>query len=400
MLEQLREAIDARRDEMADLTAALIAIDTENPPGRDYERCVRFLSERLDALGFASQIDPVPGGDADPEHPRYWLRAGLGASSGPTVYFHGHYDVVPAQSRDLFTPRVTDDTIFGRGSTDMKGGLVSMIYGMWALREIGATLRGRIALRVVPDEETGGALGSEALSAQGLLAGDDAVAMITAEPTGGVVWHACRGSITCRVRVSGRQSHVGLAYRGVNAFEHMLEVTDALRELEREVRERLTSYPIEPKDARRSILMMGGEVAGPANFNVVPESVTFTVDRRINPEEDFEEEKKRLVNALESTGHEIDIDVFQQTRPAGVSDSDPSAIVLRDAITDVRGEPARFELCPGNLEIRFYSERDVPAFAYGPGLLSVAHGPQEFVKRRDVEDVAVVYALTAARLLA
>jgi len=399
VLEQLRHTVDARRDEMAELTAALVAIDTENPPGRDYERCLRFLGERLEALGLASRIEPVPGGDEDQEHPRFWLGADLG-DSGPTVYFHGHIDVVPAQSRDLFQPRVTDETIFGRGSTDMKGGLVSMIYAMWALRETDARLSGRIALRVVPDEETGGTLGSRMLTDNNLLVGDDAIAMITAEPTGGVVWHACRGAITCHVTTHGRQSHVGLAYRGVNAFEQALAVADALRALQKDVYERRTSYPIEPDDARRSILMMGGDVSGGSNFNVVPETFTFSVDRRINPEEDLDAEKKRLVDAIHSTGADVSVELFQEAHPAGVSESDPAAVVLRDAITDVCGEPARFELCPGILEIRFYAERGVPAFAYGPGLLSVAHGPKEFVKRRDMEDVAVVYALAAARLLA
>lgn len=384
---------------MAALTGKLVAIDTENPPGRGYTRCLQVLQEELRALGFPSRVEPVPGGDIDPAHPRSWLRAELG-SSGPTVYFHGHYDVVPAQSRELFTPRITDETLFGRGSSDMKGGLVSMIYAMLALRESHSPLAGRVALQVVPDEETGGMLGSKALSDAGLLIGDSPVAMLTAEPTGGVVWHACRGAITCRVTVRGRQSHVGLAYRGVNAFEKMLGISDALRTLEREVRERLTGYPIEPEDARRSILMMGGEVSGGANFNVVPERITFTVDRRINPEEDLETEKKRLLEAVHSTNADVEVDVFQNTRPAGVSENDPAAKALGEAIAEVHGEPARFELCPGILENRFYAERGVPAFAYGPGLLSVSHGPKEFVKRRDLEEVAVVYALTAARLLA
>lgn len=401
VLEQLKRAVDSKREEMAELTAALVAMDTENPPGRGYERCLRLLGERLSALGLESRIDPTPGGDAEPEHPRFWLRASIG-SSEPTVYFHGHYDVVPAQSPDQLTPRVTAETIFGRGSTDMKGGLVSMIYAMWALEAIGAPLNGRVALQVVPDEETGGALGSDALNANGVLVAEDSVpvAMLTAEPTGGVVWHACRGAITCRVTVQGRQSHVGLAYRGVNAFERMLSITDRLRELEREIRERRTRYPIEPEDARRSILMMGGELAGGANFNVVPDRVSFSVDRRINPEEDFDAEKKRLLEAIQPVDGEVDVELFQQARPAGVSDSDPAAVALRKAIADVRAAPARFELCPGILETRFYAEHGIPAFAYGPGLLSVAHGPNEFIKRRDLEDVAVVYALTASRLLA
>lgn len=71
---------------------------------------------------------------------------------------------------------------------------------------------------------------------------------------------------------------------------------------------------------------------------------------------------------------------------------------LKRAIDSKREEMA--ELCPGILETRFYAEHGVPALAYGPGLLSVAHGPNEFIRRRDLEDVAVVYAVTAARLLA
>ena len=66
----------------------------------------------------------------------------------------------------------------------------------------------------------------------------------------------------------------------------------------------------------------------------------------------------------------------------------------------MRGARPRIELCPGILEIRFYAEEGIPAYAYGPGLLSVAHGPNEFVKRRDLEDCAVVYALAALELLA
>ena len=397
MIKQLRKANASRRDEMAELTAALVAIDTENPPGRDYQRCLGFLGEKLQALGFEADIERIDNdnADADRENPRYWLRSVLG-DSGPTVYFHGHIDVVPAQSRDQFDLEVTEETIFGRGSTDMKGGLVSMICAMWALSETGVPLDGRIALQVVPDEETGGTFGSRALSDQGRLVGDSAVAMYTAEPTGGLVWHACRGAITCRITVCGRQSHVGLQYRGINAFENILPVAKALRQVKAEVEQRVTEYPIEPQEARRSILMMGGEVQGGANFNVVPESFSFTVDRRINPEEDFDTEKRRLLEAIDA---DVDVDVFQEARPAGVSEADPAAVAMAEAIAEVRGEPAAFELCPGILEIRFYAERGVPAFAYGPGLLSVAHGPKEFLKRRDLEDVAAVYALAAARLL-
>lgn len=400
MIERLRSAIRSRREEMANFLSELIAVPTENPPGRDYQTCLAIIGCKLEAMGFSPRIEPVPGGDADPDNPRYWLQCDWG--DGPTVVFHGHVDVVPAQDRSQFRPRVSAETIFGRGSSDMKGGLVSMIYAMAALSETRHELRGRLALRIVPDEETGGDLGSRVLSNGDHWVDPDTVAMLTAEPTGGVVWHASRGAITCRVTVKGRPSHVGLQYRGVNAFENMLEVAAALRALKEEVEQRRTVFPIEPDAARRSILMMGGESGGGSSFNLVPDRFSFTIDRRINPEEDFDTEKERLlavIDSVRSKRTELEVEVFQEARPAGADLDGPIARALGESIRAARGEAPRFELCPGILEIRFYAEKRVPAFAYGPGLLSVSHGPHEFIKRKDMEDCALAYALAADNLL-
>ena len=105
----------------------------------------------------------------------------------------------------------------------MKGGLVSMLYGAVAARELGLLGDRRIVLHLVCDEETGSEAGSGHLRAAGMIDAD-ALAMVTAEPTGGVVWNACRGGITLRVGVRGREAHVGQAQLGVNAFEHMVAV--------------------------------------------------------------------------------------------------------------------------------------------------------------------------------
>jgi len=397
-VQPLRAAIEARRDEMAQLVADLVAIPTENPPGVRYEEALGVFAAACDRLGFAVEVRRVPGGPREGQEPRWWLRATWGQGTR-VVHFHGHIDVVPANADGLFQPRIADETIFGRGSSDMKGGLVSMLYGMHALAEAGRALDGRIALTVVPDEETGGALGSRALLDAGLLVDDGAVAMLTAEPTSGVVWHACRGAITWRVRVPGRPSHVGLQYLGVNAFERAWRVLNALQALKSEVEARRTGFPIEPEAARASILMLGGEVSGGANFNVVPDTFMFSVDRRLNPEEDFDVERARLLEAIHGARVGAEIEVIQEARPAGVSDTAPAAMALAAAVAEVRGVAPRFELCPGMLEIRFHAEKGVPAFAYGPGLLSVSHGPKEFVKRRDLEECALIYARAAAHLL-
>jgi len=83
-----------------------------------------------------------------------------------------------------------------------------------------------------------------------------------------------------------------------------------------------------------------------------------------------------------------------------VAEEDPVAQTLARNIAKVTGKPPDFEMCPGLLEIRFYAERGIPAFAYGPGLLSVSHGPNEFVPIDRMVQCAQVYALTAAELLA
>ena len=134
VIEQQRASVANHRAAMAELTAKLVAIDTENPPGRGYEPCLHAIGEELETLGFPARIELVPGGDVETSHLRFWLPSGLGEGER-AVYFHGHVDVVPADDPSQFEPRVTDETFFGRRSTDMKDGLVSMIYAMKALFE-------------------------------------------------------------------------------------------------------------------------------------------------------------------------------------------------------------------------------------------------------------------------
>ncbi len=283
----------------------------------------------------------------------------------------------------------------------MKGGIVAMLYAILALKECGAELNGRIALTLVPNEETGGEGGSAWLAAQGRL-GRGGIGMLLAEPTSGVVWNANRGAISLRVRVLGKSAHVGLQHQGENAFERMVQVVTRLQELKQAVEQRSTSYNIGADQARHSILMLGGQSGGGANFNVVPEECWFTVDRRINPEEDLAEEKSKLIAVLESCkrdGVTLEWEILQEGQSSACREEEPLGEALARSVQAITGEAPRFEMCPGLLEIRFYAAQGVPAYAYGPGLLSVAHGPNEYVDLRNVIDSAAVYALAALEVL-
>ena len=214
--------LESRAEEMAALVDALVAIDSENPPGRGLGECGRLLRDAMLTLDLSPELIELPA-SAGLEEPCI-VRGSAGAGAR-TVYFHGHFDVVPAQSREQFRPRRADGRIVGRGTADMKGGLVSMLYGAAAVRDLGLLGDGRIVLHFVCDEETGSVVGSGHLRESGMI-DRGALAMVTAEPTGGVVWHASRGAITLRVTVEGRPAHVGQAHLGVNAFAQMIQIAE------------------------------------------------------------------------------------------------------------------------------------------------------------------------------
>src|SRR5580704_11004645 len=355
------------QDEMARLIAELVAVASENPPGNNYQLVARLLERHIRKFGFACQrLQPKTRGKNLKTRPACLLAEhGRGER---TLYFHGHYDVVPAQTVEQFKPVRKKHFLFGRGACDMKGGIVAMLYGMRVLKERGVELHGKIGLMLVPDEETGGDRGSKWLAKHGLL-GSKGIGMLTAEPASAVVWNANRGAISMRVEVRGKAAHVGLQHSGANAFERMHRVVERLLALKQEVELRSTSHSIggrsegsgggEVQDsrARHSILMIGGQSGGGANFNVVPERCWFTVDRRINPEEDLEAEKARLIRVLEQCqrdGIPIDWQIFQEGESAASSEEEKLARALSTSVAAVRGKAPRFEMCPGLLETRFY----------------------------------------------
>ena len=385
--EAIERDLEAERDAMRELLSALVAIPTENPPATGYGPCVALLESTLARLGFPFERIEIP---SPSEAPRVAVRAWLG-QHGPSLCFHGHYDVVPAAAARQFEPRIEGDTLFGRGSSDMKSGLVAMLFAAKALRTAGVALRGRLVLLFVPDEETGGAFGTGALAAAGLLP-NDAVGMLLPEPTSGVVWNANRGAITLEVTVRGRAAHVALQHQGTNAVERALPLLARLFEVKREL-----------AASNGSILLVGGRVDAGSNFNVVPAECRFTLDRRTDPGEDFDAEKQRLLAILEaarSQGIDLEIRTIQEGRSASTPADGALAQALSRVVAAVTGERPVIEMCPGLLETRFYAERGVPALAYGPGILAVSHGPREFVKISRMVECARIYALTAAGMLA
>jgi len=344
-----------RESEMAALLADLVAIPTENPPGKNYRIGVDFLSH-LRQVGLDCERLGLGASRDDAANSLESLLASYG-SGERALYFHGHYDVAPAQTSAQFQPQRKDHFLFGRGSADMKGGIVAMLYAIRALKEIAADLKGRIGLTVVPNEEVGGTDGTAWLAQQGLL-GRDGIGMLLAEPTSGVVWNANRGAISLRVRVFGKHAHVGLQHQGKNAFERMHAVVEKLQQLKREVEQRTTRFNILSQQARNSILMLGGESGGGTSPLTVG-----AIQKKALPRK-----KTMLLDVLErckQDGIPPDWDILQECASTFCGEDGPLGKALSQSVHAVTGEAPRFEMCPGLLEIRFYAAQGMPAFAYG-----------------------------------
>jgi succinyl-diaminopimelate desuccinylase len=390
--------LDERADEMAALLDTLVRVRTENPPGRELGRCAAVLRDAVEGLGFAAELIEIAP-TARLEEPAI-VRGSVGDGER-LVYYHGHFDVVPAQSPSQFEPQRRDGKIVGRGTADMKGGLVSMLYGAAAARELGLLDGRRIVFHFVCDEETGSTAGSGHLREAGLI-DPDAVAMLTAEPTGGVIWHACRGAITLRVQAMGREAHVGYVHEGVNAFEHMIRIAEPLTALSRRLLDQHTSFPVDRDEAAGSMLVVGGQAGAGAGFNVVPGSAWFSVDRRFNPEERLDEELARLTGMIEeaaqAAGAKVDIDLLQAQPSGSTGEDHPAARTLARCVEAVEAAGATFQLCPGVLDTRWYSQLGIPAFAYGGGRLDVSHGSDEYIDETAMRRCAAVYALFAGQV--
>ncbi len=401
MKRRVFERIEESRQEIVEFTKEIIEIPTINPPGENYRWCVEFLRGKLEEMGLETKTIEVPKAelkDFAPHGeglPRPSLLSELGEGAR-RLQIHCHYDVVPGKE-DQFRAYLEGERLYGRGSSDMKGGLASTIYAVKALIDLEIDLDGVVSLSMTPDEETGGLAGAKFLLDKGYLERPDGVVM--PEPTSGLIWNASRGVLALRLTVKGRSAHSAIPHLGVNAFDGMLDLAERLREIEERVGERRTGHYISPEESRSSVLMMGGEVEGGRRFNIVPDVCSFTIDRRFNPEEKLEEARDEILGVVEELrvrGLEIDVETMLEGDPVDVSPEEDVCRCLADAVSEVRGM-ARFSLCPGFLDTRHFAERGIPSVAFGPGLIEVSHGDKEFVYVGDILDCAKILSLTAIK---
>ncbi len=419
LLDRLFARIDAGRDDLVALARDLVRIPTINPPGDAYGDCAELIGRRLAARGFAVEYLRARGapGDSD-RHPRMNVVARReGQGKGPCVHFNGHIDVVePGRgwTVDPFAGLVRDGRLYGRGSCDMKGGLAAAIVAVEALLESGVPLPGALEISGTVDEESGGFGGVAWLAERGYFSAPRVDHVIIPEPLN--VERVClghRGVWWAEVEMHGRVAHGSMPFLGVSAIRGMATFLAAVEsELYPKLDARRTRMPVVPEGARASTLNYNAVHGGLAESYkglpspLVAESCRLVLDRRFLIEEKLDDVKQEIVDLLERTaraqpGLEWSIREIMTFEPTMTEPDAPVVRALDAAIARVLGCPAVHIASPGTYDqkhvARLGNLRD--CVAYGPGILELAHQPDEFVVIDDMVASAKVMAASAASLL-
>jgi len=414
--------IDSKRGALIALTQDLIKIPTLNPPGEFYRDICDYLDTRLSARGFSTELVRAFGTPGDSKkYPRWNIIARYeGGSAGDCVHFNSHIDVVTVGqgwSVDPFGGALIDGKIYGRGACDMKGGLATSIIAAEAFLEIWPAFNGAIEISGTADEETGGFGGVAYLSEKGYFSPEKVQHVIIPEPLHkDRVCLGHRGVFWAEIETHGRIAHGSMPFLGDCAVRHMGAV---LAEMETSLFPALaakrTDMPVIPEGAKQSTMninsLHGGQAEPEAGFTglpspVVPDHCKMIVDRRFLLEENIADVEAELRGVLEKVKSEradftYDFTPIHSVIPTMTAKDAPIVTTVSAAIEAVMHKKAEYVVSPGTYDQKHIDRigRMKNCIAYGPGILDLAHQPDEYIEVADMLDSAKVMGLALAELL-
>ena len=408
---------------MVALTQELIRIPTLNPPGDNYLEICEYLAKRLKNSGFSVEFVRAEGaiGDSD-RYPRWNVVARIeGAHPGECIHFNSHTDVVEVGSGWTFDPfggELDDGKIYGRGACDMKGGLAASIIAAEAFLEVCPEFSGAIEISGTADEESGGFGGVAYLAEKGYFSPDRVQHVIIPEPLNkDRVCLGHRGVWWGEIETFGEIAHGSMPFLGDCAVRHMGAVIEEMENtLYPALAQKRTDMPVVPEGAKQSTMNInsihGGADELPADYTglpsaCVPDSCRMIVDRRFLLEEDIEDVKQEIGAVLESVkakrpNFSYDLREVHSVIPTMTDRDAPVVTAVSGAIKSVLGVEPQYVVSPGTYDQKHIDRigRLKNCIAYGPGILDLAHKPDEYIGVEDMLDSAKVIGHVLIDLLA
>ena len=415
-------AVTSRRADLTGLTQDLIRIPTLNPPGQNYRQICEYLAARLEAQGWEIDFIRAIGAPGDSDaYPRWNLVSRYDSGTpGDCVHFNSHHDVVEVGhgwTRDPFGGELDGDKIYGRGACDMKGGLAASIIAAESFIATTPNFKGSIEISATADEESGGYGGVAYLAERGYFAPNRVQHVIIPEPLHkDRICLGHRGVWWAEIETKGRIAHGSMPFLGDSAISHMGAV---LEEIEARLKPLLatkrTAMPVVPDGAKSSTLNInsihGGQPEPKPGDTSLPTPVVadrchIVIDRRFLIEEDLAAVKLEITDVLTRVKANrptftCDIRDLFEVRPVMTDQNAPIVRSTAAAIERVLARLPDYVVSPGTYDQKHIDRigRLHNCIAYGPGLLHLAHQPDEWISVQDMEDSAKVMALVLQDLL-
>lgn len=376
-------------EEIVDLTSKLVKIPTVNPPGNNMNEAANFILEWLKSKGIDAKIK---------EYEKGWpvVIAEVGNKrSKKSIMLNGHFDVVPTGeekgwSYDAFGGKVVNNRIYGRGATDMKGGVA---ISMYILSKLIDKIDYKLIFTAVSDEETGGYRCSKHIAEE-----YDPDFVVIPEPSGpNSLIIGEKGLMQVKLTARGNPAHGSLPSLGENAIVKMIndlmnlskisnieiKIPDEIAEAVEETKKELIKEhkkPIENfKDVER-ISFNIGIIKGGVKVNVVADYCEAEIDMRIPPGIKFEE----AFNHVKSLVKYSEINVLQSSEANYTSPNNSYINEFLKTAKNILGN-AKFVIIPGATDGRYFRNKRIPVLIYGPGSLAIAHKYDEFVEIENIE---------------
>ena len=373
-----------KEEEITNLAQELIKIPSDETAG-EKEVC-EYLESFLKSLGMKVRLQEVL-----PNRPNIIAEV-IGDEVGKSIMFNGHVDTVPVGdikkwSMDPYSAIIKDNKLFGRGSTDMKGAIASMIIAMKFIMNNVEKFNGKIIFTGVMAEETTG-LGTQKIVEENIKA-DMAV---VGEPSDEKIYRAHKGTMWFNLSTYGKLEHSSESNSEsnnaiINMMKLIMEINEISKELET-IENNLVGHP--------SINI--GLIDGGTKQNMIADSCRISIDRRTLPEEKTDEilDKLRIrLDGLRSLDDRLTFDLEIDTIREAVEVAESEQIVqeVKNALNKVINKNPTISGMKATTDMSILvNQGNIPSVIYGPGFIKQAHTVDEFIEVKRLVESSQVYA--------
>jgi succinyl-diaminopimelate desuccinylase len=374
-MDDISQKISEKKEEILEFAKSLIRIPTQNPPQENYEEIIKVLQEKL--VDFELKIYSK---NSKPNLVVFW---DVGAKE--TLHINGHYDVVPATNNwnsNPFEPIVKEGKLFGRGSCDMKSSLAVMTYSLIILKELGLIPTVNVELSFTCDEESGGQDGVGFLVNEKKVNPNYALILDGADQ---IINYAHKGVLALDVVVIGKASHAARPDLGVNAFLGACKLAEKFDAFNKKYITIKSECDTIDEIAKSPSIVVGGLTKGGNKFNTIPGNFSFTIDRRIIPEENIDKVKQEIFDVSKQFEKEypqlkVNMNILLEAESALGEKQSKISVLLADSFKKIKNEEPKITMMSGFLDMRYFvNTAKIPCVNLGLKGSNI-HGDNEYVE--------------------